>query len=122
MARTGRPKIKILKEDFEKLCKMQCTLLEIAGFFECSDDTIENWCKAMYGETFSEVYKKKSAAGKISLRRSQFKCADAGNATMLIWLGKQYLGQKDQTEVVLASEDDSIREMNEYFSNKQRTE
>ncbi len=34
-----------------------------------------------------------------SLRRQQIKQALAGDATMLIWLGKQYLGQKDQRHV-----------------------
>lgn len=34
---------------------------------------------------------------KCSLRRMQFKSAEAGNVTMQIWLGKQLLGQKDHT-------------------------
>ena len=33
MARTGRPKIPIDQKSFEKLCEMQCSLEEIAGFF-----------------------------------------------------------------------------------------
>jgi hypothetical protein len=32
------------------------------------------------------------------LRRLQWKLARAGNATMLIWLGKQWLGQTDKVE------------------------
>ncbi|HCJ37806.1 MAG TPA: hypothetical protein DHV37_05710 [Erysipelotrichaceae bacterium] len=121
MAKMGRPEIKISKEDFEKLCAMQCTLVEIAGFFDCSEDTIENWCKKTYrGQTFSEVYKRKSARGKISVRRKQFQVADAGNPTMLIWLGKQYLNQKEpRQELAVTNEvDDSIREMEEYFKSK----
>lgn len=93
----GRPIIEIDKEQFEKLCSIQCTLEEMAGFFDCCDDTINNWCKKTYGETFSEVYKKKSASGKMSLRRIQFKLAEK-NPTMALWLGKQYLGQKDIVE------------------------
>lgn len=114
----GRPRIEIKQEDFEKLCAMQCTLIEIAGFFDCCEDTIENWCRRTYGETFSDVYKKKSAKGKISIRRNQFKAADAGNASMLIWLGKQYLGQSDKQEVVLTNDDDSVIRMEEYFREK----
>ena len=94
----GRPKVKIEKDMFEKFCQMQCTLEEIAGFFDCCDDTINNWCKEIYKDNFSGVYKKKSAGGKISLRRTQFKLAEK-NPTMAIWLGKQYLGQKDNIEV-----------------------
>jgi hypothetical protein len=94
MKKVGIPKINIDKSNFEKLCQMQCTLEEIAGFFDCCDDTINNWCKEVYDDNFSGVYKKKSMAGKISLRRNQFKIAE-NNASMAIFLGKQYLGQRD---------------------------
>jgi hypothetical protein len=97
-SKVGRPEIKIDKQQFEKLCNMQCTLEEIAGFFNCCDDTINNWCKKEYDDNFSGVYKKKSMNGKISLRRTQFKIAEKGNASMAIFLGKQYLGQKDVIE------------------------
>lgn len=123
MAKMGRPEIEILKDDFEKLCAMQCTLVEIAGFFNCSEDTIENWCKKTYkGQTFSEVYKKKSAKGKISIRRQQFRTAEAGNVSMLIWLGKQYLGQKEpKQELALSSDsDDSTIEMENYFDKRKQ--
>ena len=94
----GRPKTKIDKQTFEKLCQIQCTLEEIAGFFDCCDDTINNWCKEEYKDNFSGVYKKKSMAGKISLRRTQFRLAEK-NSNMAIFLGKQYLGMKDNIEV-----------------------
>ena len=97
MASVGRPRKEIDKDNFEKLCSIQCTLSEIAGFFDCSEDTIERWCKRTYEENFADVYKKHSVAGKISLRRKQFKLADK-SASMAIFLGKQYLGQKDRIE------------------------
>ena len=91
---TGRPRKEIDKKIFENLCGLQCTLEEIAGVFDCSADTIERWCKREYGETFAETYKKHSAKGKMSLRRIQFKLAEK-SAAMAIFLGKNYLGQKD---------------------------
>ena len=91
---TGRPRKEIDKKIFENLCGLQCTLEEIAGVFDCSVDTIERWCKREYRETFAEVYKKHSAKGKTSLRRIQFKLAEK-SAAMAIFLGKNYLGQKD---------------------------
>ena len=91
---TGRPQKEIDKKIFENLCGLQCTLEEIAGVFDCSVDTIERWCKREYRETFAEVYKKHSAKGKMSLRRIQFKLAEK-SAAMAIFLGKNYLGQKD---------------------------
>lgn len=97
--KSGRPLIDINKEEFEKLCKLQCTQEEIAGWFDCSEDTLRRFCKREYKEAFCEVYKKLSAPGKISVRRMQFKIAESGNASMAIWLGKQYLGQTDKQEI-----------------------
>ena len=114
----ARPRKEIDKNQFAKLCDLQCTLQEIAGFFDCSEDTIERWCKRELKKSFAEAYKKYSVRGKISLRRFQMKMAEH-NATMAIWLGKQYLGQTDKQEVVINRDiDDSIREMNQYFNNK----
>lgn len=101
----GRPKIHIDQTEFEKLCKLQCTKEEIAGWFNCSEDKIETWCKEVYNDTFTAVFKSKSVGGKISLRRSQFKLAETSSA-MAIWLGKQYLGQRD-----VATADESILEL-----------
>ena len=98
-AKMGRPKIEIDTEEFEKLCGIQCTLVEIAAWFRCTEDTIETWAKSTYGVTFSEIYKQKRGVGKISLRRRQFQVAvNDGNPTLLIWLGKQYLDQSDKNE------------------------
>lgn len=94
----GRPRTQIDKDQFEKLCGLQCSLNEIAGWFHCSQDTIEKWCKREYKQLFSDVYKIYSAPGKISLRRHQMKLAEK-NAAMAIWLGKQYLGQKELPEI-----------------------
>lgn len=98
----GRPRIDIDKEEFEKLCGICCTLTEIAGWFKCSEDTIENWCKREYKKKFSECYKAFSSMGKISLRRNQFKMAEK-SAVMAIWLGKQHLGQREVVEQTITA-------------------
>ena len=90
----SRPRKEISAEQFEKLCGLQCTLSEIAGFFDCSEDTIERWCRREYEISFADAFKKYSASGKMSLRRYQFDLAKK-NASMAIFLGKQYLGQHD---------------------------
>lgn len=94
----GRPKKEIEKKSFESLCGLQCTLEEICGFFDVTDKTLDGWCKRTYGASFSEVFKQKRGAGKISLRRAQFQLAQK-NANMAIWLGKQYLDQKDEAKL-----------------------
>lgn len=96
MENMARPRIEINWEEFDKLCNLQCTLSEIAGWFGCSEDTIERACKREKNEGFADYYKKKSQNGKISLRRKQMEIALKGNVGMLIWLGKQYLGQNDK--------------------------
>lgn len=128
MAKMGRPQKEIDKDQFEKLCYLQCTLLEIASFFNCSDDTIENWCKRTYVDengkpmTFSEVYKIHSAGGKISIRRWQFKMAEH-NPGMAMFLGKVLLGQRETVDVSLEARDSKdVEALNEYFvqRNKER--
>ena len=85
------------KEDFEKLCAMQCTEEEICAWFDVTDKTLSGWCQRTYGTGFSEVYDKKREVGKISLRRAQFRLAEK-SAAVAIWLGKQYLGQRDSVQ------------------------
>lgn len=100
MAKMGRPKAKINKDEFEKLCGFQCTLSEICDWFDVQDDTLNRWCKENYdGKTFSEVFKVKRGKGLVSLRRSQWNLAEK-NAAMAIFLGKNYLGQRDNVEIV----------------------
>lgn len=93
----ARPRKEINQKQFENLCGLQCTLEEICGFFDVTDKTLDSWCKRTYGESFSEVFKKKRGSGKISLRRSQWRLAEK-SAAMAIFLGKQYLGQKDSPD------------------------
>ena len=100
----ARPVIEIKKEQFESLCNLQCTLDEIAGFFKCSSDTIERWCKRTYNQGFADTYKIYSQNGKISLRRYQYKLAEK-HPNMAIWLGKQWLGQTDKIEATTSFED-----------------
>lgn len=109
MAKKGRPKKEIDQQSFEKLCALQCTETEICAFFNVTDKTLGSWCKATYGMTFSDVFKQKREAGKISLRRMQWRHAEK-SPSMAIYLGKQYLGQRDSYGVAVSTEreDDPI--------------
>lgn len=99
MAKMGRPRKEIDQKIFENLCGIQCTEAEICSVFDCCEDTLNAWCKRTYGETFSDTYKKKRQLGKPSIRRMQWELAKK-NASMAIFLGKQYLGQSDQGGVI----------------------
>ena len=116
----ARPRIEIDGEQFKKLCSIQCTLEEISSWFKCSEDTIERWCKRELKMSFADAFKTWSADGKISLRRNQFRMAEH-NVSMAIWLGKQYLGQKESVETTVSlSDDDTIKEMEKYFADRKR--
>lgn len=98
MAKIGRPRKKIDQQQFEAMCQIQATEEEICTVLGVTDKTLTKWCREVYGGSFSEVYKEKRQMGKISLRRKQWHLADK-NATMAIFLGKQYLGQRDYSEI-----------------------
>ena len=100
----GKPPIKLIDmEELDRLCEMQCTRDEIASWFGIDDETLEARIKEAGGKSFSTYFALKRGKGKISLRRRQFQTAlgtetAPPNPTMLIWLGKQYLGQSDRME------------------------
>lgn len=101
----GRPKKYIDKQLFEQLCGLQCTLEEMEAFFNCDHKTIARWCRETYeGKRFSQVFREKRQIGKISLRRKQLRLAER-SAAMAIFLGKNYLGQKDEPEEAASVED-----------------
>lgn len=115
MAKRG-PKLKITPldwEKFDKLCFLKCTLAEIAGFFDCSEDTIERAVEREHGVKFADYWRKKSQGGTIALRRWQMQKAEKGNVTMLIWLGKQRLGQTDKGPVVDEKTGETQSDMND---------
>ena len=45
MAKMGRPQKEISEKLFENLCGMQCTEVEMCAILECSEDTLNRWCK-----------------------------------------------------------------------------
>lgn len=100
----GRPKKEIDYEAVEKLANIQCTQEEIASFLELSVRTLQR------DEEFCRLYKKGKENGKMSLRRMQFKIAEK-NPTMAIWLGKQYLGQRDNFEETNNEEIEKAKEI-----------
>lgn len=99
----ARPRKEIDQKAFENLCGIQCTQEEICDWFGVCTETLNSWCKRTYKQGFSEVFKQKRGKGKVSLRRNQWRLAE-NNATMAIWLGKQYLEQKDTVEAKLETD------------------
>lgn len=94
--RRGRPRIPINADVFEALCYMQCTEEEICAYYNCSDETLNNWCKSTYKMTFEQAFSQMRKGGHISLRRRSWKRAFEGNSdAVLIFLLKNYLKMCD---------------------------
>ena len=83
----ARPKKQIDETTVRRLAEIHCTVEEIASVVGCSKDTLER--------RFADIIDEGKAEGKSSLRRMQWEAAQKGNTAILIWLGKQLLGQKD---------------------------
>ena len=88
----ARPKIIIDYVTVERLASIMCTITEIAAILDISHDTLQR------DKRFCVLFKKGQETGKASLRRRQFAMSEK-NPTMAIWLGKQYLEQKDESRI-----------------------
>lgn len=86
----ARPRKQVSERQIFKLASILCTDEEIAAVLDVSADTLTR--------RFAEALKRGRQVGKKSLRRKQFQLAMKGDRTMLIWLGKQHLGQTDKVE------------------------
>ena len=80
------------RELIEKLANCQCTIEEIAAKVGCCEKTLRRH--------FTDLLKKGKRDGLSMLRVAQFESAVVKkNVTMLIWMGKQLLGQSDHAEI-----------------------
>lgn len=85
----ARPKADIDPKIVQELAAEGAKIVEIADYFGVDRDTISG--------RFSAELTKGKAKLKQSLRMAQISAAKQGNSTMLVWLGKQYLGQSDKS-------------------------
>ena len=83
----GRDKKVVPPKDVERLAQMGCKDSEIAEWFGVDENTLRY--------NFSVELLKGKLALNQSLRQAQIRLALSGNATMLIWLGKNILGQSE---------------------------
>lgn len=83
----GRDKKVVPPKDVERLAQMGCKDSEIAEWFGVDENTLRY--------NFSVELLKGKLQLSQSLRQAQIRLAMSGNATMLIWLGKNILGQSD---------------------------
>ena len=103
----GRNNAIVPPQEVEDLAAIGCNDKEIAAWFGIHDNTLRY--------QFSDELIKGRENLKQSLRRAQIKLALTGNAVMLIWLGKNILGQTDTPQTtqaeVLPFTDDELGEI-----------
>ena len=87
----GRPRKAVDPDMLERLAACGCTVAEIAAVLQCNKRTLER--------RFAEAVETGRFKGRSSLRHKQFQLAMKGDKTMLIWLGKQLLGQTEKVEL-----------------------
>jgi hypothetical protein len=83
----GLNKRVIVPDEVYKLAAIGCSDSEIARWFTMKETTLK--------DNFREIITKGREDMKQTLRQAQIRLALSGNATMLIWLGKNILGQQE---------------------------
>lgn len=99
--RVGRPHKVINHEIFEELCRIQCTLKEIASVFKVDEGQIIDFCKRKYGKTFGECKEIFSSDGKVSVKRELYRKALSNGRDSLgaiVWWSKNHMGYSDKVE------------------------
>lgn len=101
---TKKAHIQIDFEVIERLAAIHCTPIEILNYLNAkigrkviTQDALRRRIHEHYGMSIEDfVTESHKAIAKPSLRRMQWRAAEKGNVTMMIWLGKQYLDQTDR--------------------------
>ena len=90
--KAGRPKLELNEEQVYKLASLNVTVKDIADVLGCSKSALEN--------NYLDVINEGRANLRTSILRKQYEVGITdGNVTMLIWMGKQHLGQADKKAV-----------------------
>ena len=100
----ARPKVDIDWERVNELLEADCEGTEIAAHLGIVPDTLYKRCQEDNKLRFSDYLQQKKAKGNSLLKEEQFKMATSKDdsqtkKSMLIWLGKQRLGQSEKKDL-----------------------
>lgn len=102
MSKMGRPIKSVDLDKLARVCQYPMTNEDIAAILDVSVDTITRVIKKEFGITFAEYKDQKQSSMRFTLLAKQLEVAKSGNVAMLIFLGKQYLGQSDKQEATVS--------------------
>lgn len=94
----GRKKISIDWDKVDRYLQAQCSAVGIASILGIHERTLYGRCETDKNMLFTDYAQQKRGEGQELIRMKQFKLAMEEDKIMLIWLGKQYLGQSDRTD------------------------
>jgi hypothetical protein len=100
--------------DYDKVSELAgifCTVEEIADILGTETKKLSADAK------FNEVCRKAAAEGKSKLRKMQFENAK-DNATLLNWLGRQFLGQKERSESSGRNQNYDLSKLPDFYLNR----
>ena len=103
LIRRTRPPKEVDVEKLKEFLEINLPVKRIAHYFNCTPETLYN--------KFGDLIVESNVAYEVKLRQAQMRAALAGNPTMLIWLGKQYLGQRDMNDVTVKTETPSVSDI-----------
>lgn len=97
-------KIQLDTDDIRELASEGNTMEDVATLLGVSNDVISG------NDEYKRAYELGLCDMRATLRHSQFQSAKSGNTTMLVWLGKVILGQREETVSTLKfeREDDEL--------------
>lgn len=105
MARPPTESAKIDKADLEKLMRLYPSEQEAADWFDVTIKTLQRFIEKHFDCNFVQLRDKSFTRTKIAIKRAQIEKALKGDNTMLVWTGKQYLGQRDKTSAEVSGPD-----------------
>jgi len=101
VSKMGRPPAAMMainKEELEKIMHFFPSRKETADWFKISESSLERFIRREFDLTFEAFRDKGFVRTKMAIKRKQIEMALSGDRTMLIWLGKQLLGQTEKIE------------------------
>jgi AraC-like DNA-binding protein len=101
--KVGRPEKEFDWKLIDSILQFGARLIDCCEMLEVSEDTVQRKIKSEFDCTFSEYRERKMSKMRMKLLQKQFDVAMSGNVALLIWLGKQHLGQVDKQEAELKS-------------------
>jgi len=94
----GRPPAPIDWKTVDRLLQAGCLGTQIAARLAIRPEVLYDACQREHKANFTEYSAQKREHGETLLLEKQMEAAMKGDKTMLIWLGKQRLGQADKSE------------------------